>query len=143
MPNPAKGLYAPRFVDLTFAAMGLGSALLLFNSNGFSAPHPLTEANVPLTGIALLGLALVIGVVACFTHKTDQRGWDDYMGQVVSQSALIAMVTIILTGTVFDFLIAPWLGIAAPDMMIQSMVPIACLAWAIGYGFLRWRGTGA
>lgn len=143
MPSPAKGLYAPRLVDLTFAAMGLGSAVLLFKSQGFSAPHALNSANAPMTGVVLLGLALLIAIVACFAHKTDQRGWDDYMGQVVSQSALIAMVTIILAGALFDFMIAPWLGIAAPDMMIQSMVPIACLAWSIGYGFLRWKGTSA
>jgi hypothetical protein len=143
MPSPAKGLYAPLFVDLTFAIMGLGSAALLYYSSSFSAPHALIDANTSLTGVALLALALVTAVIACFTHKTDQRGWDDYMGQVVSQSALMAMVTIILTGTVFDFVVAPWLGISAPPMMIQGMVPIACLAWSIGYGFLRWRGTGA
>ena len=76
-------------------------------------------------------------------HKVDQKGWDDYMGQVVSQSALIAMITIIIVAPLFDFLIAPTLGLMVPAMLMQGMLPIACLAWAIGYFFLRWKGTSA
>ena len=143
MPQPAKGLYTPRLVDFTFALMGLGSAVLLYNSGALLAPHAISASNSGWIGLALLGSVLSIGLSACVFHRIDQRGWDDYMGQVVTQSALIGMITILLTGVVYDFLIAPWLGTAAPAMMVQGMVPIACLAWAMGYGFLRWKGTSA
>ena len=143
MPQPAKGLYATRFVDITFAVMGLGSAALLYNAGALILPHTVTAANKAWVGPVLLGAVFLIALSACLYHKIDQRGWDDYMGQIVTQSALIGMVSILLTGVVYDFLIAPWLGATAPAMMVQGMVPIACLAWAMGYGFLRWKGTSA
>ena len=143
MPQPAKGLYTPRFVDVTFAVMGLGSATLLYNAGALTLPHSIIAANEGWVGPVLRGAVLRIALSSCLFHKIDQRGWDDYMGQIVTQSALIAMVTLILSGVVYDFLIAPWLGATAPALMVQGMVPIACLAWAMGYGFLRWKGTSA
>lgn len=142
MPKPAKGLYAPRIVDLTFGVMGLGSAILLFQTGNLVRTPP---AIAPHTyqGPILLGCVALITLSACAYHFIDRRGWDDYMGQVVTQSAMIAMVTIILSGIMIDFLLTPVAGITLPRLSVQGLIPIACLAWAIGYGFLRWRGTSA
>ncbi len=143
MPRPAKGLYAPRLVDITFALMGFGSAALLFKGGTLSIPPATSTAAEPYSGLAVFALVVLVALSACLAHKIDRQGWDDYMAQIVAQSALIGMVTVLLAGVAFDFLLVPWLGLAAPGLMIQGMVPIACLAWAIGYGFLRWKGTGA
>lgn len=143
MPSPAKGLYAPRLVDLTFALMGIGSAVLLAKGGDLASPFAAGVLANPMAGLLMLVSVILIGMASCIAHAFDRRGWDDYMGQIVSQSALIAMVTILLSGVVFDFLIAPNFALRAPDLMIQGMVPIACLAWALGYGFLRWKGTNA
>lgn len=142
MPSPAKGLYAPRIVDMTFAVMGIGSGVVLFQASKVSIPA--TEAVLhPQHGLILLATIAAIALSACAYHFIDRRGWDDYMGQVVTQSAMIAMVTIILSGIAIDFLLAPLAGFSLPRLSVQGMIPIACLAWAIGYGFLRWRGTSA
>jgi len=132
MPTPAKGLYAPRIVDLTFGAMGIGSAILLLNTPSLATPPATSTASAPLSGLATFALVVLVALSACVAHKIDRRGWDDYMGQVVTQSSMIAMVTLLLTGVGFDFLLSPWLGLQVPALMIQGMVPIACMAWAIG-----------
>lgn len=141
MTTRAKGLYAPRLVDIAFAVMGIGSATLIVardftiaagNSNGIA--HP-------LAGLAILGLLAVIGLATCLYHHIDRRGWDDYMGQIVTQSAMIAMVIFILFATVFDFLLGPALETEAPAKLIHLALPVACGGWAMGYGFLRWKGT--
>ena len=142
MPRPAKGLYTPRIVDLTFAVMGLGSAVMLVQTGSLARTTPAIAAH-PYQGLILLGCVAFIALSACAYHFIDRRGWDDYMGQVVTQSAMIAMVTIILSGIVIDFLLTPAAGITLPRLSVQGLIPIACFAWAIGYGFLRWKGTGA
>ncbi len=143
MTQTAKGLYATRFVDITFAVMAVGSAVLLTNSGKLPAAGIAAEDTNPLSGVYLFGAVVLVAISACIAHNFDRRGWDDYMGQIVSQSALIGMITVLLSGAVFDFLIAPAFGARTPDLMIQGMVPIGAFAWAFGYGFLRWRGTNA
>lgn len=140
MPNPSKGLYAPRFVDALFAIMGAGSAVMLIN--GQNAVLPQGETSIAsLSGLFLLGLVTLIAMSACLYHAIDRKGWDDYMGQIVTQSAMIGMVTVLLTGVVFELLVGPNVALTRPPSMIQGMVPVAALSWAIGYGFLRIRGT--
>ncbi len=142
MPHTAKGLYAPRLVDFTFGIMGLGSAVLL--ANGQSLALPPIHAPLPplLSGTIVLATVVLIGISACVMHRIDRKGWDDYMGQIVTQSAMIGMVTLLLCGVAIDFLLGPLLSVDSPRSMIQGMVPIAAFAWSIGYGFLRWKGTG-
>lgn len=141
MPAPIKGLYAPRFTDLTFGMMGIGSALLL----GFG-PHN-AEARLqstvfdPMVGTLVLGFVVVFGIAACLYHRIDRRSWDDYMAQIVSQSALIGMVTFLMAGAVGEIVALQLLGGPVQLPMIMGGVPMACLGWAIGYGFLRVRGT--
>ena len=143
MTSPGKGLYAPRFVDLTFGVMGLGSAVLLANSAAF-APLTLRAASAhPLSGWLLLGSVLLVAIASCAAHAFDRRGWDDYMGQIVTQSALIGMVSVLLVGVLRDFLLAPVIGVRNPELMVQGMVPIAALSWSVGYGFQRLKGTNS
>lgn len=143
MPQAAKGLYAPRIVDVTFAAMGLGSAALLASGSEIANTLVTPNASAPFSGLFLLGTVILIAISSCLVHQIDRKGWDDYMGQVVTQSAMIAVITTILAAVAFDFLIAPAFGLSLPQMMIQGVLPIICGAWAIGYFFLRWKGTTA
>ena len=143
MTAPGKGLYAPRFVDVTFLVMGLGSAALLVN-NAALANLPLSSsAATSLGGWLLLGSVALVARASCFAHAFDRRGWDDYMGQIVTQSSMIGMVTVLLSGVLWDFLLAPQFGLKTPTLMIQGMVPIAAFSWSVGYGFLRWKGTNS
>lgn len=141
MTQASKGLYATRLVDLTFTVMALGSATLLINGGTLSMSGVSGAQANPAAGLYLFAMVTLIAIASCIAHVFDRRGWDDYMGQVVSQSALIGMVTVLLTGPLFDFLIAPNFALRAPDLMIQGMVPIAAFAWSVGYAFLRWKGT--
>ena len=140
-PKPSTGLYHPRFVDLTFALMGAGSIVLLFNIDFDEAIPPALQGATTVPGWAMLALLLLTTLATCLYHRIDRKGWDDYMSQIVTQSAMIAMVSVILVSTLFDFLVGPALNSAAPRMMIFGTLPVACGAWALGYGFLRWRGT--
>ena len=147
MPNPAKGLYAPRIVDATFALMGLGSAVIIVNSSSIAANAP-PHAAAPIfsdtvMGLAMLACLLLVSLVTCLFHSVDRKGWDDYMGSIVNQSAMIGMVTLILFSALFDIFVAPAIGGQAPSRLILSTVPIACLGWSLGYLFLRWKGTNA
>lgn len=142
IPKPAKGLYATRLVDLTFVIMGLGAAILLGLGN-LPSQFPVADPEqVALAGPILLSSVILTGIATCLFHRIDRRGWDDYMGQVMSQSALIGMVTLILAGALSEFVALKWLGGSTQLPMIVGMIPMAALAWAMGYFFLRWRGTG-
>ncbi len=142
MPHTAKGLYAPRLVDLTFAIMGLGSAVLLANGQALAVPQPGAPSAPLPSGLIMLATVVLIGISACLMHRVDRKGWDDYMGQIVTQSAMIGMVTLLLSAVAIDFLLGPAFDVAPPGSMIQGTVPVAALSWSIGYAFLRWKGTG-
>lgn len=142
MTSPSKGLYAPRLADVTFALMGLGSSFVLAIASGqIESVFPALENGAKL-GPIILGLVLVFGLSACAMHRFDRRHWDDYMAQVVTQSALIGMVTLILSATFGEVLALHFFGGPIRLPMIMGAVPMACLGWAIGYAFLRLRGTG-
>lgn len=141
MPKPAKGLYAPLLVDITFAVLGIGSAALLGlgSQKGIAIP----EQQVPASaGPFLLAIVVACGVAACLYHRIDRQGWDDYMAQVVSQSALIGMVTLLMAAAIGELAAVQILGSPLQLPLMMGALPMAALAWAIGYFFLRWRGTG-
>lgn len=141
MPRPGQGLYAPRFVDIAFAIMGIGAGMLLALGSQLPVQATLSPQASSAAGFILFGAVLLTAFASCLVHHIDRRGWDDYMGPVITHSAMIAIITLLLVGVGFDFLLAPNFGLKSPDSMIQGMVPIACLSWAIGYFFLRWKGT--
>ena len=140
MPKAAKGLYATVFVDATFIIMGGASALMLLAGQDKLLPQGTVDVG-SLSGLFLFALVVLVALSACLYHAVDRKGWDDYMGQIVTQSAMIGMVSIILTGFTFELLLGPNVALTRPPSMIQGMLPIAGLSWAIGYGFLRIRGT--
>lgn len=142
MPKTAKGLYAPRVVDLAVGLMGLGSAALL--AFGPMQPNPdiMASSIHPLAGPLLLASVVICGIAACLFHRIDRRGWDDYMAQIVSQSALIGMVTFLLSAALAEIGAMNFMSGINPLPMMRGAIPMATLAWAIGYFFLRWRGTG-
>ena len=140
MSGTAKGLYATRFVDLTFILMAGSAALMMLSGQKPILPQG-TAGNGSLSGLFLFALVLLVALGACLFHAFDRKKWDDYMGQIVSQSAMIGIVSTIVSGAIFDLLIGPNVALTRPPSMLQGMVPVAALSWAIGYGFLRVRGT--
>lgn len=142
MPKPAKGLYHPIVVDLVFAAMGGASAFALFRLQSPNSAVVLDASERSLAGPLLLGCVILCGVAACLYHRVDRRGWDDYMGQVFQQSAVIALVSLIMAAVAADLIAAKVLGAPIQLPLVSGTVPMAGIAWSLGYFFLRWRGTG-
>lgn len=141
MPQTAQGLYAPRLADLTFGVIGLGSLYIL----GFGAERP----DLPLldgdfqnrVGQWLLAFVALAGLATAISHRFDRKRWDDYMRQVVSQSALIGMVAFLVAGALAEVTAFHMFGGPISRPLALGALPMAGLAWSIGYFFLRWRGT--
>lgn len=142
MPRPAKGLYSPVLVNLIFALMGIASAAKLALSRLPRDLPSLEPAAHDLLGFVMLASVVVCAIAACLYHRVDRRGWDDYMGQVFTQSAVIAMVSLIMSAVVADLIAVKILGAPIQLPLIAGTVPMAGIAWSMGYFFLRWRGTG-
>ena len=136
-------LYAPRFADLFFGLAGIGSTVLLVFGSSRQVPQAQAGEPAGFPGIALAGAVILIAILSCFVHRFDRKGWDDYMFQVVAQSALIGMVSLLIAGMALDFVLSPWLGVPQSRQMVHGMIPIALTSWTIGYFYLRLRGTGA
>ena len=140
MPTQSKGLYAPRLVDGAFAFMAAGSVFIIANAPALPVPEAATTTGMT-SGFILLATVALVGLASCLVHAIDRKGWDDYMRQIVTQSALIGMITVFLTGAAWDTFISPNLGYARPGNFTLGMIPIAALSWSIGYFWLRIRGT--
>ncbi|WP_284125407.1 hypothetical protein [Parerythrobacter aestuarii] len=142
MPQTSKGLYAPRLADLTFAIIGTGSLAIL----GFGAERPdlpMLEGEFQArAGHWLLAFVVAAGIATALSHRFDRQRWDDYMRQVVAQSALIGMVTFIIAAALAEVTAFHLFGVPISRPMTLGAIPMAGLAWSIGYAFLRWRGTG-
>lgn len=142
MPKPAKGLYSPTMVNLIFALMGVASAAKLAFMTLPAELAALDRSSSDMIGPVMLASVVICAVAACLYHRVDRRGWDDYMGQVFTQSAVIALVALLLAAVMADLFAVKVLGAPIQLPLISGVVPMAGIAWSMGYFFLRWRGTG-
>jgi len=141
MNKRSQGLYAPLLVDLTFGFMGLGSIFILAFGPTNTPPATAIASDKSNGGFVIAACVILITLVSCIVHKWDRKGWDDYMQQIVTQSALIGMVSLLLAGVLWDFVLTPMFGMPVSPRLVLSMIPIACTAWSIGYFYLRFNGT--
>lgn len=136
-------LYKPRFADLFFGLAGVGSTTLLIFGSSRPVQQAASSAPSVSLGLALAGAVIAIAMLSCFAHKIDRRGWDQYMFQIMAQSAYIGMISFLIAGVALDFLLSPWLGLPQSQQMVLGKLPIAVTSWAIGYFYLRVTGTEA
>jgi hypothetical protein len=136
-------LYSTRYFDWVF---GIGAilclaALTLSAVKEFPLPSP-PEQPI-LYGVVLCATVIAVSLLSCLTSRLDHRYADDYLFQLLAQSAMIAVVAIILVSIAKDLVLLPLFGGTQAPLMIITVIPVVGLSWALGYFYLRLRGTGA
>lgn len=142
MTSFTRKLYSTRYFDRVFglSAILCLAGLLLSATREFPLP-PLPEQPI-VYGLVLCATVIALTLLSCLTSRLDHRYADDYLFQLLSQSAMIALVAIILVAIAKDLVLLPLFGGPQATLMMVSVIPVAGLSWALGYFFLRLRGTG-
>lgn len=142
MTSFTKRLYSTRYFDWVFGI----SALLCIFAIALSADADLPvaqDAERPiLFGLAMCATAIAASLLFCLTSRLDHRFADDYLFQLLSQSAMIALFAVILVTIIRDMVLLPIFGAPQTSLTMITVLPVIGVAWPIGYFFLRWRGTG-
>lgn len=143
MTSFTNSLYSTRYFDWVFgisALLGLGAIVLSADADLPIAP----ETNRPiLFGLVMCATVILVSLLSCLTSRLDRRYADDYLFQLLSQSGMIALFAIILVTIVRDVILLPIFGAPQTSLTVVTVLPVIGVAWAIGYFFLRLRGTGA
>ena len=143
MTGFTKAIYSTRYFDWVFGIGGILclAALTLSALKEFPLPSP-PEQPI-LYGVVLCATVIAVSLLSCLTSRLDHHFADDYLFQLLAQSAMIAVVAIIVIAIARDLVLLPLFGGPQSTSMIVAIVPVVGLSWAIGYFFLRLRGTGA
>lgn len=143
MTSFTKRLYSTRYFDWVFGLGGILclTGLLLSATRPFPLP-PLPE-NPLVYGLVLCATVIALALLSCLTSRLDQRFADDYLFQLLAQSAMISVFATILVSFVKDVVLLPLFGGTQAPFMTATVIPVVGLSWAIGYFYLRLRGTGA
>ncbi|MFN2100728.1 hypothetical protein [Altererythrobacter sp. MF3-039] len=128
-----------RVADLAFGAMAIfGSVGLIFDSFDDSpkipnAPEPL------LTGISVVGLMLLVGLIVTKLAALDRHNGEEYTFQLLANGAVISVMTTMVVTLLWtsDFLLARWLGEPSSSQLIALLMG----SWSVGYFTYRIRGV--
>lgn len=142
MTSFTKRLYSTRYFDWVFGINALLCLSALLISAGADLPIAPEVDRPILFGLAMCATVIAVSLLSCLTSRLDHRYADDYLFQLLSQSAMIALIAIILVTIVRDIVLLPIFGAPPTSLAIITVIPVIGVAWATGYFFLRWRGTG-
>ncbi|GEM_PF-1348859 len=143
MTSFTKAIYSTRYFDWVFALGAVLCLMVLLFSASREFPLPPLPSQPVLYGLILCATVFAIALLSCLTSRLDHRYADDYLFQLLAQSAMIAVVAIILVSVAKDLVLLPLFGGSQAPLMTVTVIPVVGLSWAIGYFFLRLRGTGA
>lgn len=142
MASFTRKIYSTRYFDWMFglSAILCLAALLLPATREFSLPQLPVQPIV--YGLVLCATVIALTLLSCLTSRLDHRYADDYLFQLLSQSAMIALVAIILVAVAKDLVLLPVFGGPQTTLMTITVIPVVGVSWATGYFYLRLRGTG-
>ncbi len=83
----------------------------------------------------LIGATLLLSAVATLGAKLDRRHLDDYQFQMVTNGAVIGIITTIFVNMVWE------IGKdILPPITSDDLMAVMIGSWSLGYFFYRWRG---
>ncbi|MBV7265411.1 hypothetical protein [Erythrobacter ani] len=88
-------------------------------------------------GAILVPATLVIAMAVAAGSAIDRRCSEEYMYQVLANSALVAVGTTMLVNL---FWVIGMKAFDLPDMSAENMVGVTVLALVLSYYWFRWRG---
>lgn len=129
-----------RLVDILFAVIGTAGVYTIFKEPK-SAEIIVNNWNPWLeTGLAIV-LTSIMALYAVWGAKFDRRCAEDYVFQLVTNAALIAVITAMMSHAIWDFSMLNERGLPKPTS--GDIMGVLMLSWAMGYGFYRARGVNA
>ena len=136
MGKLARFLNSPLTQDLIFGVMGLGSLAALLAQAGRGVPA-IAAAEQPLrVGATMVGVLVAAAVVATSSSRLD-RAKDEYVYRLLSRSALIAMIALVLATTLWFGGLEENLG----ELSGPQVLALGLGAWSLGYLYVRIKGT--
>lgn len=129
-----------RLVDIAFAVIGSAGVYTIFKEPK-SAEIIVNSWNPWFeTGLAI-ALTSLIALYAVWAAKFDRQCAEDYVFQLVTNAALIAVITAMLSHAIWDFSMLNARGLPKPTS--GEIMGVLMLSWAMGYIFYRARGVNA
>ncbi len=133
-------IISTRFADISFSVLALAGAYLIFKEPS-SAALAIDSWNPWLElGCAFI-LTIIMASYAVWGAKLDRRCAEDYVFQLVTNAALIAVITSIMSHAIWDMSFLNERGLPKPTS--GDMLGVMILSWAMGYGFYRIKGFNA
>lgn len=133
-------ILSTKFADISFSVLALAGTYLIFKEPKSAALiidswNPWAEL-----GAAII-LTTIMAAYAVWGAKLDRRCADDYVFQLVTNAALIAIITTIMSHAIWDLSFLNERGLPKPTT--GDMLGVMILSWAMGYGFYRMKGFNA
>lgn len=119
--------------DWAFGLLLIISGITLVNEN--FDPEPMTAMEPVIKIAILLGLTLAIASVVTFLSALDKRRADDYFFQLISNGAIIGIVTTMFVHLIWDLIYGPLRG--------DDIIAVMMAGWSLGYFFYRVRGLNS
>lgn len=139
MPGLLRKIYSLPGFYAAFLLVALAGAggVLQSSDNAFPA---IAAAADPLlkTGVLLLVVGAALALAAA-VFRLDQKVTDDFVFQTLLRSAYLAGLTLLFSVVLWHLLLAPGLG----DLPPPALIGLWMLAWALGWLWVRLRGTSA
>ena len=86
----------------------------------------------------LVGAMVALSAIATVGAKLDRRHLDDYLFQMISNGAVIGIITTLLVNMVWEIG-----NEILPPITTDDLMAVMLGSWSLGYFFYRWRGLNA
>ncbi len=132
-------LYSPIVSDGIFTVAAAAGVWGIIVSGGIPVPVVEVAADPLVKAMWILGITVAALLFAILAVRFDHCAADDYIFRALTMSAYVGQYT-------FAFTIGAWAVLVEPKMGGFPMMAVLCLwllSWALGYLYVRLRGTGA
>ncbi len=116
--------------DWAFALVLPVSIMMLVTEN--LDPEPVVAVDPLMKILVLAGLTVIIAFVATYAAAMDRRKVEDYYFQLMTNGAIVGIVTTLFVNLVWDLLYGPLTG--------DDVIAVMLASWSMGYFFYRIRG---
>jgi len=127
-------------VDIVMLILVVAGTTLLFSGPDKAAAYVVPVSAAAKAGLAVLATA-IIALLATWGTNMDRRCAEDYVFQLITNAAVIAVVSTMFVHLIWDMSFLNEMGLPKPES--SDAVGVMMLSWAFGYYFYRFRGVKA
>lgn len=129
-----------RLAAISFAVLGTAGLTMIFKEPS-NSQLVIDNWNPWLETVAAVILTTIIAAYAVWGAKMDRKCAEDYIFQLITNAAVIAVFTTLTSHAIWNFSLFNEAGLPKPTS--GDMVGVMLLSWAMGYGFYRIRGLNS